>query len=268
MAENDERGLGRRSGDRMSRFGVTARRITVKPTLLVSPNFTDEDPDGANLAVAADGVQFSARVTVPETEVEGTWHVGWIQTVYPGSQSVTYQAPSGPGRGNMVATLGRAMADGDASGDGSEADDGDETSGAGHWAWYENPAECNAGKSVTVEMDDQPNVPFHTRYHGSNAPWIKDWHAVATAGQKTFCTWLAAEAPDGEIIYLYHVAWIVDFGATLADGELSGQTTGGARITNEGAGKGNLEPCLESKTIAEQDPPFLPDKELENAKPA
>lgn len=274
MTEGNEQGHGLKGKDRMSGFSVTDLNILVEPGLSVSNSFTDEDPDKADLAVAADGIKFSATVTVPADEMAGTWHVGWIQTIYPCRQSVTYKNPSGPGLGNMVSTLSRAMADGDAaedsgeSHDGSdESQDGDETGGAEHWAWYEDPAECNAGGSVSVSMDDQPNVPFHTQYKGSNAPWIAGWHAMAVAGQKPFCTWLAAEAPDGEIVYLYHVAWTVDFGATLDSGKLT-EATGGTLTRKKGEGKGDDEPCLESKTIADEDPPFLPDEELEKLKPA
>lgn len=267
MTEGNEQGHGRKDEDRISGFRVTDLKIIVEPSLCVSNRFTDEDPDQADLAVAADGVEFSATVTVPATEMAGTWHVGWIQTIYPCHQSVTYKNPSGPGLGNMVSTLSRAMADGDAAEDSDESHDGDEARVAEHWAWYEDPAECNAGGSVSVSMDDQPNVPFHTQYKGSKAPWIAGWHAMAVAGQKPFCTWLAAEAPDGEIVYLYHVAWAVDFGATLADGKLT-EATGGTLITKEGQGKGDDEPCLESKTIADEDPPFLPDEELKKLKPA
>ena len=274
MTDGNEQGYGLKGKDRMSGFSVADLSITVKPDLCVSNRFTDEDPDHANLAVAADGVKFSVTVTVPATEMAGSWHVGWIQTIYPCSQSVTYKDPSGPGQGNMVSTLNRAMADGDASEDsgeshdgGDESHDGDETGDAGHWAWYEDPAECNAGDSVSVAMDDQPNVPFHTQYKGTNAPWIAGWHAVAVAGQKPFCTWLAAEAPDGEIVYLYHVAWTVDFGATLAGDKLT-EATGGTLIRKEGEGKGDDEPCLESRTIADEDPAFLPDEELKKIKRA
>lgn len=273
MTEGNEQRHGLRGEGRMGGFSVADLSITVKPGLCVSNRFTDEDPDGADLAVAADGAEFSAMVTVPATEMAGTWHVGWIQTIYPCSQSVTYKDSSGPGLGNMIATVSRAMADGDASEDSGESHDGgdeshggDESGDAEHWAWYEDPTECNAGGSVSVAMDDQPNVPFHAEYKGSKAEWIAGWHAVAVSGQKPFCTWLVAEAPDSEIVYLYYVAWTVDFGATLASGELT-KATGGTFIIKQGEGKGDYEPCLESRTIADEDPRFLPDEELKKAKP-
>src|SRR5256885_1117939 len=100
MTEGSEQGHGLKGKDRMSRFSVADLSITVKPDLCVSNRFTDEDPDKADLAVAADGVEFSATVTVPVAEMAGIWHVGWIQTIYPCGQSVTYQNPSGPGLGN------------------------------------------------------------------------------------------------------------------------------------------------------------------------
>jgi hypothetical protein len=180
MAERDERKPGIKGEDRVSAADVV---IYVGEGLCVSNQYTDEDPDRADLAVAATGVRFSAKVTVAQTAGPGTWHVGWIQTAYPCSQSVTYQNPSGPGQGKMVATQKRPMADGPDTDDGSGSGDGDETEDAKHWAWYDEPKECTVGQSVKVKLHDEPNVPFHSQYKGSAAPWIAGWRAVAVAGQ-------------------------------------------------------------------------------------
>lgn len=212
--------------------------------------------DGGSYALTSERITFSATVEVAAT-AEGEWTMGWIQTIYPCSQSVTYQNPDGTVQGNMTSTVGAAEADGVSQED------------TGHWAWNEpNPDTCLPGKPVTVHADDQPNVPFSEPYNGrKGAEWIKGWNAIATSGRMNFCTWLVAEAPNKNIEYLYYVVWHVDFGATLKNGKIV-KSTGGLAVTEKGEGKGPFEPTLCPKVIQSDEHPYLPDQALVAAKPA
>jgi hypothetical protein len=142
MSENDAHGS---SGTNKSGTGdveLIKVKVDAKPDLYVDP------PRKANgsYAVKAHRIEFSATVKVAETAAEGSWKVGWIQTIYPCSHSVTYQSPSGQAQGKMTATVPAPVADGV-----SQAN-------TGHFAWSEHvPDEGTAGQLVTTTADDEPS---------------------------------------------------------------------------------------------------------------
>jgi hypothetical protein len=212
--------------------------------------------EGKSAAISAPYIEFIAQVQVAETAANGDWNVGWIQTVYPSIHSVTYQHPSGDPRGKRIATIAVPLADG-VMGDN------------GHWAWSDGiPDTLTAGQPATVRADDQPSVPFRQPYNYGEPSWVEGWNAVATSGHKIFGTWLVAETPDQEVEYLYHVAWNVDFGTILKNGEIE-SVTGQLAITSQGPGQGALVPVFCDQTIndADYEIPYLPDADLLKAKP-
>lgn len=250
------------SRDKKSEFTVDVLTLDVKQGLNVTSAFAADGQDGATHQVASGGVKFSATVTLTGSGSDRKWRTGWIQTVLPCGQSVTYQNATGKGQGTMT------------SAQGSPARDGDQSPDETLCIWYDTgtgSALVSPGGTVTVAMNDKPNVPFHPAYAGTKVPGIKGWKAVGTAGDKTFCTWLVAEAENDkespkEIVYLYFVDWTCNFGATLQDGALL-SFTGGTKITNKGPGKGELVPCLDLVAIEEEDFPFEPDDVLKDFRP-
>jgi hypothetical protein len=242
MSENDAHGSSGTSKSGTGDVELIEVTVDAQPDLYVAP------PRKANgsYAVKAHRIEFSATVKVAETAAEGTWKVGWIQTIYPCSHSVTYQSPSGPAQGKMTATVPAPVADGVSQED------------TGHFAWSEHvPDEGEAGQQVTATADDEPSVPFRKEHDGKEADWMKGWAAVATSGSMSFGTWLVAESPGGAIEYLYHVDWHVDFGTTLADGEIVA-ATGKLAITKRGPGQGDLKPCLSPSVINDDPPRYQP----------
>jgi hypothetical protein len=241
MSENDAHGSSITSKSGTRDVELIEVKVDAQPDLYVDP------PRKANgsYAVKAHRIEFSATVKVAETAADGSWNVGWIQTMYPCSHSVTYQSPSGPAQGKMTATVPAPVADGIFQEN-------------GHFAWSEHvPDVGEAGQQVTATADDEPSVPFRKEHDGKEADWMKGWTAVATSGSMLFGTWLVAESPGGAIEYLYHVAWHIDFGTTLADGKIVA-ATGKLAITSKGAGQGALKPCLSASVINDDPPRYEP----------
>lgn len=251
-----------KSRDEESEFTVDVLTLDVKQALKVTSGYAADGQDGATHQVASGGVKFSATVTLTGSGLDRKWRTGWIQTVLPCSQWVTYQNATGQVQGTMTSTQRSRARDGDTSPDGETL-----------CIWYDTgtgSALVSPGGTVIVAMDDQPNVPFHPAYAGKNVPGIKGWKAVGTAGDKNFCSWLVAEAENDkegakEIVYLYFFVWTCDFGAVLQDGALV-SFTGSTNITSQGPGKGDLDPCFDLVSIDEDDFPYEPDDVLKTAR--
>ncbi|GII00337.1 hypothetical protein [Planobispora takensis] len=247
------------SADGRFSFIVLDLTSTADPQLEATNAYGDDDPDNAPLQVASKGVTLTGTVSLSGPAGSRKWRVGWIQTIYPCRQAVTYERPADNYRGKLVCTIDRSRRDGDL------ADDG------GHCIWYatsDSSKEIAPSSPVIVEMDDQPNVSFHDVYNGKAADWIKGWKGIAVEGTKSFCSWLIAEAADDhEIVYLYHVVWECDYTTSLKDGRLVAPS-GGTRIISHGPGQGSKTPNLEKDPIDEEDFPPKPDAALNAAKPA
>ncbi|GIH93738.1 hypothetical protein ACFFMN_21590 [Planobispora siamensis] len=250
-----------KSADGSFSFTVLDVKCDVTPDLEATRDYADEDQDDADCQVAG-GVEFTGQISLAGPPASGKWQVGWIQTIYPCRQAVTYRSPDGSRLGKMVSDVTQSMRDGDPA----------HSVPGGHCIWYDmtqssEPIEPSSSP-VDVGMDDQPNVPFHDVYNGKAVPWIKGWKAVAVEGTKSFCTWLVAEATDDhEIVYLYHVIWECDYTTSLKDGQLV-SPSGGTRIVSHGPGIGSKTPDLSDDSIDEDSFPYEPDADLLSAKPA
>lgn len=260
MAEPDQsrRAASFTSADGAFTFTVEPVAIVLKDVALTTKHAGD-DQDGAPNQVTC-GVKFTATVGLAGPGSGRSWRTGWIQTIYPCGQSVTYQDPAGQKRGAMVSTQPAPMRDGDWP-----------TSGGQRCIWYDtesSSAPIELGKPVKIGLSDQPNVPYHPKYKGQAAPWITDWNAIEVSGEKPFCSWLVAEAAedDGELIYLYYIAWTCKYYASFADGKAV--LKGGVTLVEHGFGAGKFTPCLDLDPIDENTFPFLPDEKLLAAKPA
>jgi len=239
-------------GNTTKTAGGTGDMQLIKVNVDANPGLSVKAPKkkGGSYALGTEGIKFCGTVKVAETAAKGDWSVGWIQTIYPCGQSVTYQNPAGTAQAKMTSTVAEAEADGISQED------------TRHWAWSEHvPDICQPGESVTASADDQPNMPFREPYDRDKPEWIKGWKAIATSGSMQFCTWLVAEAPTKNIEYLYHVVWHVDFGARLKDGAIE-EITGKLAVTGQGEGKGPCAPCLSAKVIDSDEHPYLPDQDL------
>jgi hypothetical protein len=178
--------------------------------------------------------------------------VGWIQTIYPCKQSVTYAAPAGDQRGQMVSDVTKEIRDGDRA---------DEDGKPGIWYETAQTFAITSAQDETVPLSDEPNVPFHPVYAGKAAPQFTGWKAVEISGEKIFRSWLVAydKRPKAqEIVFLYNVHWSVTYdGRTDANGDLK-PAGGGTKLLAHGPGQGSETPCLDEIPIDENTFPFKP----------
>jgi hypothetical protein len=195
--------------------------------------------------VSCFGVEFHATVRFAG---DAGWKIGWVQTVESSDFWVLYR---GGGRAARFRTKlpGRQR---------------DSDTRKGCWFGDESREKASSAEPVTLDLMDDPNIPFHYPQHPGGTGLAADLAGLAPAqcgGQMEFWTWLAAvrEGPGYQpldVVYLHHMHWKVVFDGTIHGGGADPGATfpdgSGVVLLGEGTGQGTATPVFDGPGGVEQ----------------
>jgi hypothetical protein len=223
-------------------FQVMSLKLKFKPGLEVAEDYPDSSDEEGDQGGGLPSHKVRCEPVILEATVHFTgnagWKIGWVQTVEPSDFWVDYR--TGERTARHRTTMGQRLRDGDTK--------------KGYW-YHEDEGsrtEANPAADVTVEIDDDPNVPFYAS--GPGQAGLAGWKPAGCGGQKVFSAWLAAVREEArhqpaDVIYLHHVHWKVEFACEIRDADgkpaVPFSATSGAVLVAHGTRQGEKTPVLD-----------------------